>query len=107
MKEKELYSYKSLLGLTFLVFILSTQLFGADKSIADATANPSKVEKMVWFGPAPGQIKKLHDIGLPDVLICQFLELKEVKPSAVYRILDTPIRSAPIDIRRVNRQTVF
>lgn len=47
------------------ILCLASQAYAANKSIADAVAKPEKVAKQVWFGPAPSQIKKLYDIGMP------------------------------------------
>ncbi len=59
------HSRRILLFSACVVFSLATQAYAANKTIADATAKPEKVAKQVWFGPAPGQIKKLYDIGMP------------------------------------------
>jgi hypothetical protein len=58
-------SLKFLIVGVLVTFGLASPAYAANKSIVDATAKPDKVAQKVWFGPAPGQLKKLHDIGLP------------------------------------------
>jgi hypothetical protein len=52
--------------LTALVILtLSISSYAAPKTLSDVAKQSDKYTKKVWFGPAPGQFKKIYDIGLP------------------------------------------
>ncbi len=65
MNDEIRHSLRVVLVSICATLCMTSIAFAADKSIAEATAKPDKVAKRVWFGPAPSQIKKLYDIGLP------------------------------------------
>lgn len=71
-----------LLVLITVLVLASPALAGKD-TLATIGADPEKVAKKVWFGPAHADLKKIGDIGKPERMALLSLPRSSTLPGAV------------------------